>query len=65
LITSEQILEILAGQTIDFTPQYRQSLCSVCLKPKNKFWHIWLVEGGYKKEIHICRKCGKAYGLEP
>jgi len=63
MITKKQILEILGTQHIDFTPKYRRSLCSVCLTEHNKFWHIWLVGGGYKKEIHVCRKCGKKYGM--
>jgi len=64
MITNKQILDILATQNIDFTPKYRRSLCTSCLKQGNKFWHIWLDEGGYKKEIHICRKCGLEYGMK-
>jgi RNase P subunit RPR2 len=64
MITEDQILEILATQKIYFIPKYRRSLCSACLKEGNKFWHIWLNKGGYKKEVHICRKCGEKYGMK-
>jgi hypothetical protein len=28
-----------------------------------EMWHIWLKDGGFKKEIHLCKKCGYKYNL--
>lgn len=24
-------------------------------------WHLWLDDGGFKKEVHMCRRCGRDY----
>ena len=65
MINTQQILDILNSQEIDFTPKYRRSVCTVCLKEGNKFWHIWLNSHGWKKEVHVCKKCGLKYGMKP
>ena len=64
MITSKQILDLIASQSIDYTPKYRRSMCTGCLRKGHKFWHIWLEDGGFKKEIHLCRKCGLKYGMK-
>ena len=46
-------------------PSYRPATCVVCTIPLASMWHLWLHEGGFKKEIHMCWKCGWEYGLNP
>ena len=64
MITSKQILDLIGQIKIDYSPKYRRSLCTSCGKQGNKFWHIWLNDGGFMKEVHICRKCGEKYGMK-
>lgn len=26
-----------------------------------RMWHLWLHEDGFRKEVHMCRKCGRRY----
>jgi hypothetical protein len=65
MITEDQILELLGAQPIHYEPSYRVPICTGCRKPGYKFWHIWLDKGGFKKEIHLCKKCGLDYGMKP
>lgn len=44
-------------------PTYRPATCVVCTRPMTSMWHLWLHEGGFKKEIHMCLRCGEGYGL--
>ena len=46
-------------------PEYRPATCVVCSRPMTSMWHLWLHEGGFKKEIHMCLVCGEKYGLHP
>ena len=63
MITSKQILDMIAAWDIDYTPKYRRSVCTGCGKQGHKFWHIWLEDGGFMKEVHLCRKCGEKYKM--
>lgn len=29
-----------------------------------RMWHLWLHEGGFKKELHMCGPCGRQRGLD-
>ena len=42
-------------------PRFRRATCVNCGRPMLRMWHLWLAEGGFKKEVHMCRRCGKAY----
>jgi len=40
-------------------PGFRLATCVVpsCKRPMVAMWHLWLHEGGFKKEIHMCHAC--------
>ncbi len=42
-------------------PSYRMATCVRCGRRMARMWHLWLHDGGFKKEIHLCRRCGKHY----
>lgn len=42
-------------------PGFRKATCVKCGEPMVEMWHLWLNEGGFKKEIHMCENCGKDY----
>ena len=42
-------------------PAFRMATCVACGKRMVRMWHLWLRDGGFKKEVHLCRRCGKAY----
>jgi len=63
MITQKQLVALADKWEIDFTPQYRMATCADCGAKVYRMWHCWFVAGGYKKEIHLCRKCGKKYNL--
>jgi len=44
-------------------PEYRRYKCGNCLKEINKAWHIWFECEEFKCEVHLCKKCGKKFGL--
>lgn len=45
-------------------PEYRTFRCGNCQKTMRKAWHVWLYDGGFKTEVHFCKRCGKQLGLE-
>ena len=42
-------------------PSFRMATCVVCGRRMVWMWHLWLRDGGFKKEVHLCRRCGRAY----
>lgn len=38
-------------------PGFRRATCVVCSQAMIVMWHLWLHEGGFKKEIHMCADC--------
>lgn len=65
MITQKQLKEIIEGWgEPDYEPKYRVPLCAGCGKRVYfRIWHIFLREYGFKREVHLCKKCGKKYGL--
>lgn len=63
MISQSDCVKLLNKWKIDMTPQYRRFICAGCGKQMYKAWHIHCLEGGYKREFHLCRKCGKHYGV--
>lgn len=45
-------------------PSFRRATCVVCAQPMERMWHLWLQEGGFKKEIHMCARCGMDHSLD-
>jgi hypothetical protein len=43
-------------------PARRRSGCAACGGRMWFPWHIWLHEGGYKKELHVCNRCVRRRG---
>ena len=62
-VTQKELVRLANKWKIDWKPKYRKATCANCGIEMTKMWHIWLDEGGYKKEIHLCKKCGEKYGL--
>ena len=42
-------------------PSYRMATCVACGRRIIRCWHVWLVTGGFKKEVHLCARCGRDY----
>jgi hypothetical protein len=42
---------------------FRRAICIKCSRPIETMWHCWHDDGGYLKEQHLCRDCGRDYGL--
>lgn len=42
-------------------PGFRKATCVKCGRKMVRMWHLWLHDGGFKKEIHMCKRCGKDY----
>ena len=64
MITQKQCAEILNKWPIDYTPRYRTFICGGCGKTIRKAWHIHCVIDGFKREFHLCRRCGLKYKLK-
>jgi hypothetical protein len=45
--------------------KFRKATCVECESEMEEMWHIWLNDGTFKKEIHMCRECGLKRGLVP
>lgn len=43
------------------SPEYRLATCVKCGTPMIRMWHLWLGDGGFKKEVHLCGRCGLDY----
>lgn len=63
MITQKQCLAILNKWEINWTPEYRTFTCGRCGRTIRKSWHIHCKEGGFKREFHLCKSCGKKYNL--
>ena len=63
MITQNELLALVERWPIDYTPQYRRFVCAKCGCEMDMAWHVHLVEGGFKREIHLCKSCGEDYGL--
>jgi hypothetical protein len=46
-------------------PGFRLARCVICGHRMIRMWHLWVHDGGYKKEVHCCRYCGKARHFAP
>lgn len=42
-------------------PTFRMATCVKCGRRMIFMWHLWLRDGMFKKEVHLCRRCGKNY----
>lgn len=68
MLTREQVSALANSwepEASQSTVKFRKATCVMCARPMSKMWHIWLDDGEFKKEIHMCKKCGKARGLNP
>lgn len=54
-----EILKIVKKWKIKWKPEYRGFRCAKCQRPMRKAWHVWLRKGGFKLEVHFCKKCFK------
>jgi hypothetical protein len=52
-----EILKIVKKWKIKKEPEYRIFKCAKCQRPIRKAWHVWLKKGGFKLEVHFCKKC--------
>lgn len=43
-------------------PARRLSRCAACGRRTIRPWHLWLHDGGFQKELHVCNRCVKARG---
>jgi hypothetical protein len=45
-------------------PTFREATCVKCGAAMEQMWHLWLHDGGFKKEIHMCAHCGEDYLID-
>ena len=62
-LTQQKCVELLDKWKIDWKPQYRAFTCAGCGQEIEKAWHIHCLDGGYKREFHLCDKCGENYDM--
>lgn len=65
MITQKQLDELVKkwGEP-SYEPKLRFATCADCgRKLYFGMWHCFIGEYGYKREIHLCRRCGKKYKL--
>lgn len=66
---TENVLNIPPGKLLELAnrwepeassspPVFRAATCVQCGEPMAEMWHVWLKDGGFKKEIHLCWDCG-------
>ena len=68
MITQEELVRLAnlhEPEASASPPSFRKATCVVCKDPMVEMWHLWLHEGGFKKEIHMCIRCGLDYNLVP
>ena len=53
----KEILRIVRLWRIKRTPEYRGFRCAKCQRVMRKAWHVWLRDGGFKVEVHFCKRC--------
>lgn len=58
-MNQEEILKIVKKWKIKWNPEYWGFRCAKCQKPMRKAYHCWLNKGGFKLEVHFCKKCFK------
>jgi hypothetical protein len=69
MITKKQIFELLDKWPVehaypdDIKPEYRAPTCFCCTKFIRKAWHIHYEMKDQHRELHLCAKCGRKYGL--
>ena len=70
MITKEQIYELLDKWPVEhqpvetIKPEYRAPTCFCCSKFIRKAWHIHFQTENQHRELHLCKKCGRKYGME-
>jgi hypothetical protein len=48
-----------------YKPTFRRPACASCGRTMYfRMWHIFSDKYGYKREIHLCGRCGRKYGLD-
>ena len=65
LLDQKECKRLLDGWPIPIIPEYREFTCASCGQTIQKAWHIHCLIGGYKREFHLCDRCGLKYGLKP
>lgn len=60
-VSQEDCVRLLNKWPITCTPEYRAYICADCGKNIRKAWHIHCLDGGYKREFHLCKECGKEH----
>lgn len=65
MISQKELKRFVEKWDINYKPTYRVPRCASCGKKMYfKMWHVFLKEFGYKREVHLCKECGKKYGLK-
>lgn len=61
----QQMLDLANAHEIVWEPEFRKPTCAGCDKEMpDKMWHVWLNAGIFRKELHLCWRCGERYGLK-
>lgn len=60
-MNKEKLLRTVKSWNIKSKPEYRGFRCAHCQKYMRKAWHIWFNHGGFKCEVHLCKRCFREY----
>jgi RNase P subunit RPR2 len=64
MITQKQLQKLVDKWDVNYKPSFRRPTCANCGRTLwFRMWHVFLKEFGNKREIHLCGKCGKKYGI--
>jgi len=70
MITAQEIGKLLDKWPVEHAPvrsikpEYRRYTCFKCSRFMNKAWHIHYETNNQHRELHLCKKCGREYGLK-
>lgn len=64
MITQEELQELVDQWDVSYEPTFRRPGCARCGRTLwFRMWHVFLKEFGNRREIHLCKHCGRHYGL--
>lgn len=65
MITQKQLQKLVDKWDVSYKPSFRNPTCADCGKTMYfRMWHVFLKEFGNKREIHLCKRCGRKWGIK-
>ena len=63
-LTQKELQKLVNKWPVYYEPKFRRPCCADCGKVLwFRMWHVFLREFGNRREIHLCGRCGRKWGL--